>query len=74
MFYAPHEVPTDRIAFLHENENPAPVSMEKTTGPTEDAVLRVVMDECVGLDSLLARHFQRSLRPDQAVEFTFCCN
>jgi hypothetical protein len=70
MFYALHELPTDRIAFLHENEDPAPVSMKKTTGPTEDAVLRVVMDECVGLDSLLARHFQRSLRPDQAVEFT----
>jgi hypothetical protein len=47
--------------------------MEKTTGPTEDAVLRVVVDECVGLDSLLARLFQRSLRPDQAVEFTFYC-
>ena len=32
-------------------------------------MLRVVLDECVGLDSLLARQFKRSLRPDQAVEF-----
>jgi hypothetical protein len=45
------------------------VSTENTNGPTKGAVLRVVLDECVGLDSLLARQFQRSLRPDQAVEF-----
>ena len=43
--------------------------MKDTTGPIKGAVLRVVLDECVGLDSLLARQFQQSLPPDQPVEF-----
>ncbi len=44
--------------------------MNLTSGPSEHAALRVVLDECVGLGSPLVRRFEESLRPEQRVEFT----
>ena len=43
--------------------------MHDTTGASKQAVLRVVLDECAGPDSLLARQFHRTLKPEQQVEF-----
>jgi len=43
--------------------------MNLTSGPSEHATLRVVLDECVGPDSPLVRRFEGILRPEQRVEF-----
>src|SRR6266567_9255793 len=49
--------------------NARTVNIESKTAVTKAAVLRVVLDECVSPDSILARRFRASLRPGQQFEF-----